>query len=174
MVSEEVDNDEEVEVAKAVHRTHCQCVVAYHGVLGVDLVVEGQGLVVVGHAEASLLADAAGSHGVFDEAIGDMVAREQLVHVEPGATGAGVAHAFVVCLLEEDHGIKGCYGEGGEGLEERRRGSVHAGEPVCEAVLGARDVADEEDEGGEVGAPAHYLGHKGGPSSGGCYGQSRR
>ena len=87
--------------------------------LTVDFVVEGQGLVVVGHAEASLLADATGSYSIFDEAVADMVAREQLVHVESGATGAWVAHAFVVCLLEEDHGIRGCDGEGGEGLEGR-------------------------------------------------------
>ena len=33
---------------------------------------------------------------------------------------------------------------------------MHAGEPVCEAVLGAGDVADEEDEGGQIGS--HDLG----------------
>ena len=161
VVTEEVDYDEKVDVAKAVHGSHRRGVDAYGGVFAVDLVVEGQGLVVVDHAEARLLAYATGSYGIFDEAIGDVVAREQLVHVEPGAAGAWVAHLVVMRLPEEDPGIREGDSQGGEGLERRRRGSVHAGEPVCKAVLSAGDVADEEHEGGEVGAPAHDLGDQG-------------
>ena len=41
VVSEEVDYDEEVDVAKAVHGSHRQGVDADGGVYGVDLVIEG-------------------------------------------------------------------------------------------------------------------------------------
>ena len=45
------------------------------------------------------------------------MAREQLVHVEPGASGAWVAHIVVMRLYEDDHEVRGADGKGGEGLE---------------------------------------------------------
>ena len=105
-----------------------------------------------------------------------MVAREQLVHVEPGAAGAWVAHLLVMRLSEEDHGIRRGNGKGGEGqgfgrLEGERQlvegvDHVQVGEyavvldlfdlvlHVRDRVLGAKDIlvygyviATEADEG---------------------------
>ena len=77
-----------------------------------------------------------------------------------------------MCLSEENIGVGGSDCEGGGGLERRWRRSVHAGEPVYETILCVGDVVDEENEGEEVAAPAHDLGHQCGPSSGGCWSRS--
>ena len=91
----------------------------------------------------------------------EAMAREEPCEVEPCATGTRVSHTTVVSMAAHSDWVVGGDGDGRDGFKGRRLRSMHAGEPVSEVVLSTRDVADEEDEGGQVGTPAHDLGNKG-------------
>ena len=113
----------------------------------IDFVIEGERLEVVGHTEAGLLTDSAGSNEVLHVLEVEAMAGEEPCEVEPRASGTRVTHATVVSLAAHSNWVVGGNSDGRDGFEGRRLRSMHAGEPVSEVVLSTRDVAYEEYEG---------------------------